>query len=454
MTADTQGSAGNAAAPRTELFSQAAAICAGEVDATPNEALSLLNALGYGRSAAPEIERANQVALLHAAAKFTRIFQLQAPEAPGLVFLGGQVDPAIIAPAYAGHGALSVGGMGLTLREAFQSCVGEGIEYLSQFEDGTEDLIVCDRSSLLCMSPANVRAFLETLLLAHDKPIEVLRASSLGDDSSCLLPAEICLRRLPSRSAFKAPFKLSMGCAAGRTKSEAILHGLSELIERDAAALWWRGGRRGRPIAAESEAHTKAQALLSELRHGGEGRKTWFVDITTDVGVPVVAALSCRNDGSGFAAGFSARPQLANAAEGAIRELCQSELALAVIAAKLAEGGPAQLSAQDRSHLARAKDIDATGNPLLQPRGVPNHHEGTPAGDPETAVEWITSRLKAIGINAYVIDLSRQQFSTPVVRVVTPGLQIEPSSLVSARLAGARASNGFDISAEPAVDLF
>jgi ribosomal protein S12 methylthiotransferase accessory factor len=49
-------------------------------------------------------------------------------------------------------------------------------------------------------------------------------------------------------------------------------------------------------------------------------------------------------------------------------------------------------------------------------------------------------------MDAYLLDLSRPQFVIPVVRVVAPGLQIEPSSIISSRLQNARHENRHDAS--------
>jgi len=84
-----------------------------------------------------------------------------------------------------------------------------------------------------------------------------------------------------------------------------------------------------------------AQALLSRLRRNLSTRRTWLLDITTDIAVPCVAAVSCRADGFGVAFGLAARPTLAAAARSAILEMCQIELAYAVIEAKCRERGEA-----------------------------------------------------------------------------------------------------------------
>ena len=63
-------------------------------------------------------------------------FRLVAPDAPGLVAFGAEFDPALADPLHAGSPLVSVSGVGLSLQEAFQGCIGEGIEYLSQLQTG------------------------------------------------------------------------------------------------------------------------------------------------------------------------------------------------------------------------------------------------------------------------------------------------------------------------------
>jgi ribosomal protein S12 methylthiotransferase accessory factor len=42
--------------------------------------------------------------------------------------------------------------------------------------------------------------------------------------------------------------------------------------------------------------------------------------------------------------------------------------------------------------------------------------------------------LDELGIETFRIDLTRQHFAVPVVRVIAPGLQLEPSEIVTTRL--------------------
>ncbi len=267
-------------------------------------------------------------------------------------------------------------------------------------------------------------------------------ARSVTGGKSVWFPADLCLRRSAAERDFDPPLKLSTGCAAGVTLEAATLRATLELIERDAAALWWRGGRRGRAVPAEGEAGQAAAELLTELRQGNDSRHTWLLDITTDLGIPVVAAVSSGPNGYGFAFGLGCRLTQADAARAAIFEMCQVELGPHVVAAKRQESGDDALQEGDLRHLRRTTLIDTRACPLLQPVGVADAAEPAIPTDPASALQFLSQRLAEHGITAFSLDLTRADFDIPVVRVLAPGLQLEPCRIVGERLASAIRETG------------
>ena len=424
-----------------ELFARAASLLLGNAcDADrDHDARNVLQALEYAVDSSEPIaaETANRAHLLVAASRFTRVFELAAPDAPGLVSFGAQFDPALADPMHDGSPIVGVSGVGLTLQAAFQGCIGEGIEYLSQLQTGSDLLLtpaVADLSGKLGPPAQELVARLSERCMQPKRALSWCRVTRLTDGAEAWLPADICLRRPPAARDFVPPFPLSIGSAAAPSRDAAALHGLLELIERDAASLWWRGGQLARSIPAPHGASAAAEQLLQKLRHGTRApRRTWLLDITTDIDVPCVAAVSCRADGSAFACGLAARPRLETAACSAILEMCQGELADAIVAAKRSERGDDALNAQDRIHLQRAA-INADRCRLLQPVAEHADHLALPATEASAIFEMIVERLKNLGIDAYYIDLTRERFAVPVIRVVAPGLQLEPSEIVTARL--------------------
>src|ERR1700677_2536531 len=114
------------------LFARAASLLLGDSreDASDPDALLLLELLGYaefsaGKSSAEAHPRPR---LLMLASRFVRVFELDAPEAPGPVCFGAEIDPAMADPLHAGNSIVSVSGVGPSPQEAFQGCIGEGIE--------------------------------------------------------------------------------------------------------------------------------------------------------------------------------------------------------------------------------------------------------------------------------------------------------------------------------------
>jgi ribosomal protein S12 methylthiotransferase accessory factor len=431
-------------------FARAAALLRGEElsAAGDHDAENLLQALEYSPVAPGsqcDPQSANRACLLMAASRFVRIFELAAPDAPGLISFGAQFYPTLADSLHAGSPVVGVSGVGLSLQEAFQGCVGEGIEYLSQLQTQSDELLYPrneDQAGKLGPMAAELVAVLSERRTQPQRAFSWFRATKSTDESEVLLPADICLRRPPAQREFTPPFPLSIGSAAGPSRDAAALHGLLELIERDAAALWWRGGQSGRSIPPQHEAGIAAEHLLRQLRRTAAARRrTWLLDITTDIGVPVVAAVSCRADGSGFAFGLAARPRLEAAARAAIMEMCQIELADSVVATKRSERGDAALNAQDRIHLRRAM-INADQCILLQPTADPATHLSILATEAGEIFGLIVERLKMLGIETFCLDLTRQLLGVPVVRVIAPGLQLEPSEIVTARLRDAIARTG------------
>jgi len=422
------------------LEAAAAALAAPPVTHSGSAESGLLQYLGYDDGDGARAD--GRARMLRAAARFRRLFLLPVPDAPGLVFFGGEADPAALGRQPDGLPTASLAGSGLSPQKAFESCVGEGIEYLSQFVQADDPIERGPFTAYGVSSDTQVREFISGLLayagIEADRPMAWVPSRRLADGARMWFPLDICYRRHVTEQDFKPPLKLSSGCAAGVTREEATLRALLELIERDAVALWWRGGRRGRAVAPGSEAASGAAELLAQARQGHGHRTSWLLDITTDVEIPVIAAISTGSDGYGFAVGFGARLTVADAARAAVFELCQVELGLHVVAAKRRESGDEAMNESDRRQLRRGT-FDTRKCALLQPQ---TGDFAEPSTAPASSLQHVLDRLQARDIAVYAIDLTRPQFLVPVVRVLAPGLQLEPCEIVGARLARVIAETG------------
>jgi ribosomal protein S12 methylthiotransferase accessory factor len=397
------------------------------VAANDPSAARLLEALEYtsgGRS-----DGKIEVALLRLAARFEAFFQFDAPCAPGLAFFGGVLRPDLAGPLHADAENVSVTGRGMTLRAAFEGCVGEAVEYISQLERDEDPLSFLDESAELSRLDANSHHEFTRWLEASARtggPLQWMRANRLSDGKAANLPADFCLRRPAARRALEPPFLLGSGAAAGATLEAATLHAVLELVERDALSLWWRGGRRGFAVDAEL---SEFDLTVGALRRGRLDRETWLLDITSDIGAPCIVAISCTSQGTEFAFGAAARTTMAEAARVAILEACQLELAYELVRRKARERGEAALNAADRRHLARANAINAKACELVRPMAGRRDATHGPR-----SLDELVARASHLGIEFYRVDLTRLPEAIPAVRILAPALQPEPSQVCGERL--------------------
>lgn len=427
------------------LFASAAEQLAGDSGAD-SAAQDLLRWLDYFDGSVADLP--HRAALLRAAARCRRFFSLRAVHAPGLVALGAEVNPDVL--GIMGEATAGVSGTGLTWREAFESCVGEAAEYLSSFAHSDDPIeILSDETALAEAPPAMGDLFQRLAPYRRDSGsthAAWARAAALRDGRPVLLLADLCYRRDARQRDFDIPWPLSTGCGAGQDLPSAALHGLLELIERDATVLWWRGGTRARIMPPGIEG-----ALLERLRQDVTSRKTWLLDITSDVGVPVVAALSCNDDGFGLCAGFACRPTRALAAAAALREMTQMELALQLSQAKRAVRGEAALNDIDRRHLDRYTNVNADAVTVLHPLAPPAKTCDLLGKGTLNLLAAVRMQLESLGHEAYVLNLSRSALGIPVTRVVCPGLELGLSAPAGPRLMQASLRSGGDPAAGPAL---
>lgn len=408
-----------------------------------DEAAALLAALGYRPGHAESADRtqcmANRRSLLRLAGNLQRLFRISPPDAPNLVFVGGEVDPGLVGSRAGSGNAVSLSGAGLSLRDAFERCVGEGAEYLSQLEsDG--DIVGRGRPSDVShgLDPAALAGVLDMLTgdgADANPEIDWVAGRNLANDGPVLLPADLCLRRAEADRKFMPPVSVGSGCAAGASDAAATQSALLEVIERDAAALWWLGGRSPRPVSVETLAATGAAEFLNQLRGHATNRHTRLLDISTDLGVPCVSSVSLASDGKGFACGLAAGPTIGSALRSAIVEMCQMELSHQIIALKRRQRGDDALNTHDRAHLKRGEAIDAD-HPALRPMGMPNAWREVRVEEPPTqlGLRDVIGNIQEFGAAGFSVRLSRDRLSIPVSKVVTIGLQPFPSEYKTSRL--------------------
>jgi ribosomal protein S12 methylthiotransferase accessory factor len=216
----------------------------------------------------------------------------------------------------------------------------------------------------------------------------------------------------------------SNGLASGNHHLEAVSHAICEVVERDATTLWRFRGRddqRARRVDLATLDDPTCVRVIERLQRAGLEVAVW--DTTTDVGIASFLCVIFR------AADDPARPLPPAAGAG-----CHPSRAIAVLRAltEAAQTRLVQISGS-RDDIGRDKygrnryaaNLEALRLELGRPE--PRSFLESPHWDADTLdgdVQWELEHLRAAGVKrVVVIDLSKQAFGLPVVRVVIPGLE-------------------------------
>jgi len=273
-----------------------------------------------------------------------------------------------------------------------------------------------------------------------------IEGQDLFDGLSTWLPFE-CVHTSAS-----SPYPAGSGCfsitsnglASGNHKLEAMVHGICEVVERDAVALWNARSREKRArtlLDLASIDDPNCQQVVQCCESAGNIVAVW--DITSDIGLPAfMCRIAEREYESLYAVRFFCGMGCHTTREigllRALTEAVQSRLTYI-------SGSRDDLF---RYEYATAPDPEAAalhaemfaqpGVALRKFRDVPNFD--TETFDDDLAI--LLAHLRAVGIDSVItVDLTRPEFGIAVVRVVIPGLEgpdAEPVYVPGARARAVR----------------
>jgi ribosomal protein S12 methylthiotransferase accessory factor len=226
----------------------------------------------------------------------------------------------------------------------------------------------------------------------------------------------------------------STGLAAGQTLLRGLLAGVCEVIERDAFIVAWFNNLS----APRVDLHARQLAWLRELL---ESRLLWprieyhVADLTTDVGVPVYAAISRGPSEDGTIASFGAawHPCARLALTKALLEAAAGR----VCVRQRVRSQPRRAYRRDFADVCSFADHAQfyTRHPRHWPhlRGLVSTRRlanldalALPPGDDEASLARIVTQLAALALPACWCDLTTPDVAAAglhVVRVLVPGMQ-------------------------------
>lgn len=322
-------------------------------------------------------------------------------------------------------------GRGLFDVEAKIGCLAEAVERRSLYFRGDEPRvrarhdesggITIHPNELLLFSPSQYtqREVLNNHLPSvYEIPsefdpsseIEWIAAKSLLDCKIRLLPAELCYLRYPRGDVIVGQSD-STGCASGLSLSIATLSALYELIEREAAAIWWYNQI---PRASVDLRSFNEPCLLAiEKFLSAQGRKFYLLDLTTDWEIPTYAAVSHQADGTGILQAFATHHEPARAAQKAATELLQVQLADQ-------QAGSHGVPEPERAWPLEWNIADFRYIQSQETVSAPSPQIG---GTPDEILEKCTKRARQLRLDIFAVELTRIESPLSVVRVVVPGMR-------------------------------
>jgi ribosomal protein S12 methylthiotransferase accessory factor len=319
-------------------------------------------------------------------------------------------------------------GKGTTATEARVSALCEAVERYCAARQGDELTVTDSLNGLgeVAVHPNSYQLFHERQYAERDRwnashsafhqvcapfdagaPTEWTPVWSLTGHTHRLLPTSTLYFDSTRVGAADGLWADSNGNAAGSSLEDAVVQGFLELVERDAVALWWYNRLRRPGIDLDAFDEPWLAGLRDALARAG--RRVWALDLTSDLGIPVVVAASRGADGGDAGQtvyGFGAHLDPRLALRRALTEMVQM---LPVVAAGSTP------CAQDQPYL-----LPDPGQAERTPGSWCRPHRND---DLLADIEDIRSLVTAHGMELLVLDQTRPDVGIPAVKVLVPGLR-------------------------------
>jgi oxazoline/thiazoline synthase len=333
-------------------------------------------------------------------------------------------------------------GKGVTDEQARASAIGEAIERYSGTFRGDEARLTGTYRELgdRAVDPRRVMQFSERqyaereiwnardslfnnvpLPFDDNASMEWSPIWSMTDQCLKYLPTAYCYYSYPVTPEEHFVLPDSNGAAAGNTREEAMIQGFLELVERDSVALWWYS-MASRP-AVNLETFKNSFAVQLRDYHRSIGRELWVLDLTADLGIPAVVALSGKLHADRqeiiFAPAAHLDPEIA-----LLRALTELNQMLPGVL-EVDEAGEYRYN--DRECVEWWRHATVENQPYLLPSSAP----ATKASDfPCSWSDDIGDDLKRcqslvedLGLEMLIHDQTRPDTGLPVLKVIVPGLR-------------------------------
>jgi ribosomal protein S12 methylthiotransferase accessory factor len=255
--------------------------------------------------------------------------------------------------------------------------------------------------------------------------LDWVAGEDLATGERAWLPAEFVVFPPPDGPRHRPAITTGLGFGSG---VDALLSGLYEVVERDAAMLAWYSTYEPMALSVADEPDEDATGPLATFvtlrrRARSEGLETTVLLLTQDVDVPVVACTVHHEDEARwprFAAGMAADLDVAAAARDGLAEALQNWMEL--------RGMGRQGASEQQPSVARAADLPRDVEAFRTPETtVPLRSVGASSPPGRGAeLDALLAALEPAGLDAYAARLTTRDVAAlgfEAVRVLVPGAQ-------------------------------
>lgn len=319
---------------------------------------------------------------------------------------------------YSGKGATDTQAKISAIMEGVERCLAEPIinnnnnnnnNIIESYENLVESYNTLNPNKLLLPSP-----------LAPNTILEWISGLDLLNNMEILVPANAVYHPYNPSIGVQLFRTNTNGLAAGNVIEEAILHGLLEVIERDALSIAELTRNPGKEIILTEEDGINYE-LLKKFEDNGIVAKLWLLN--SDVNIPtVVAALDdvVLKDSALLVMGAGAHLKPEIAVSRALTEAAQSRV-VQIHGAREDTDREAVVRTIGYERLKRLNKYwyaDSTEKITLCE--IKDKSCGTPAENIQKTLDC----LKGIAENAIIVNLSREGVDIPVIRAIIPTFEL------------------------------
>jgi thioglycine synthase len=322
------------------------------------------------------------------------------------------------------EGAISIyNGKGASREQARVSAIMEAMERFSAEPRGERlrtDLMENMLSSENAVDPRELILPQMINMYVHHQPIAWVKGYDLIEGEDIWVPAVAVYHPYDSKNDLQLFRSNTIGLASGNNLEEAVLHGMCEVIERDAWSICEAKRTPRGELVVEDDCPVVSD-LLQKFR--SQGVEVHLKDLTSDVGIPTIAAAADdvrMKDPALLNLGVGTHLSPRVAAIRALTEVAQSRCTQI-------HGAREDTTKADINRAVGYERMKRMNGMYFDPSkeiGMDDFEESD-TNDILEDIEVVFDHLLDKGFEKVIaVELTRPDIGVPVVRIIIPGMEI------------------------------